>query len=110
MSWPVYARVQTFHLDGQNMPKLVDALDVAADEVRLLPGFGGLLCLEDQYSGRWHLVTVITLWNAEGLAASASQAEEARRLIAQASDLGVTSHERNVVRFALGEKIEEIGR
>ena len=44
------------------------------------------------------------------LQASASQAEEARRLIAQASDLGVTSHERNVVRFALGEQIEEIGQ
>ena len=53
-------------------------------------------------------MTVITLWNAEGLAASARQAEEARRLIAQASDFGVTSHERNVVRFVLGEGIEEV--
>ena len=106
----MYARMQTFHLDGHNMPKLVGALDVAADEVRLLPGFSGLLCLEDRYCGRWHLVTIITLRNAEGLAAFARQAEEARRLISQGSDLGVTSHERNDVLFVLDEEIEALSR
>jgi len=102
----VHARVQTFHVDEEHMPRLVEALDAASDALRRLPGFGGLLSMDGQRTGTRHQVTVITLWSAEGLAASADEAEEARRLIAESSDLGVTSHEHAVIRFVAGTVYE----
>jgi len=85
----VYARVLTFQVDDEHMPVLCHALDAAMTRWRHRAGFRGLLCME--HDGLREQVMLITLWDAGGLATTASQAEEARELIADATEAGVSS-------------------
>jgi len=88
--------VLTFHVDRQHLPELLEALDVAVERFAGCPGFGGLLCLE--HDGVRQQVMVISLWDADGLASTATEAEAARRHLAEATDLGVTSLQYEVLR------------
>ena len=101
----MYARVLTFHTDIDHMPAVITALDEALARFRRTPGFKGLLCLE--HDGFREQVVIITLWDATGLAATAGEAEEARELIADATDIGVTSRSYEVLGFVPGAGVIE---
>ena len=83
------ARVLRFHVDADRMPDVVDAMGDAAGRFAAYPGFGGMLGLVDD--SHRPQVLVISLWDAQGLGASAGEGEEARRRIAETADSGVTS-------------------
>ena len=99
------ARVLTFHVDMQDMPGVIDALDGAAERLFRVPTFSGLLCLESE--GLRHQVTVITLWGAEGLEATEEETEVARRTIAASTDLGVMNEVQTVIRYIPGPRAEQ---
>jgi len=96
----VYARVLTFHVDDEHLPLVRDALDVAMVRWREQGGFQGLLCME--HDGLREQVMLITLWDTRGLATTAHQAEEARELISDATDAGVSSCTYEILGFVPG--------
>jgi len=96
----VYARVLTFHVEADHMPTVIEALQGALDRWRDHSGFRGLLCLE--HDGLREEVMIIALWDASCLAETARQAEEARELIADATDAGVASRAYEVLGFVPG--------
>ncbi len=95
-----YARVLTFHVDVDDLPELIEAMDEATERLSESPNFGGLLCLEEE--GPRQKITVISLWDAEGLEATAAEGDAARRHIAATADLGVISQIQKVIRFTPG--------
>ncbi|MGA2521580.1 MAG: hypothetical protein ABSG81_12280 [Acidimicrobiales bacterium] len=92
------ARVLRFHVDADQMTDVAAAMDAAAGDFAALPGFGGLLGLVDD-SPRPQ-VLMISLWDAQGLRATAAEGEEARRRIAEIADTGVTSRVLSVLCFS----------
>ena len=95
-----YARIVTFHVDREHMPGVIEALDTALYRFRHDPGFEGLLCLE--HDGPRQQVMIITLWDTEGLMATAWDAEAASQLIADATDTDITSRVFQVLGFVPG--------
>ncbi len=96
----LYAVVQTFHVDQENMSALCTGVDQAIDGFADNPDFGGLLCLEQD--GHRQLVTVIVMWRASALDAFRPEVERAHDQIAATSDFGVTTQTQRVVRFVAG--------
>ena len=92
------ARVLTFHVDANRMTDVVEAMDDAIARSASSPGFVGMLGLVDD-SDRPQ-VLMISLWDAQGLTASASDSEETRRHIAETADTGVTTRTLSVLRCA----------
>jgi len=92
------ARVLTFHVDASRMSDVVKEMDDAIERFASFPGFGGMLGLVDD--SQRPQVLMISLWDAEGLKATAGEGEAARRRIAETADTGVTSRTLSVVRFA----------
>ena len=95
------ALVQTFHLDRDHLADLTAGLDEALDRFTRDPNFGGLLCLERPGGVRTQM-TVIVLWRGAAIDDFAREADEAHRLIAATTDLGVSSLYHRVVRFVPG--------
>jgi len=95
------ARILTFHIDPHEHDELTAELAVAAERLARCPGFGGLICLE--HNGTRQQITVITLWDEAGMAATAGEHELARQRIAATTDLGVTSRTDSVVSFVPGQ-------
>jgi len=96
----IRARVLTFHVDGEHLAGLSEALDVAADKLAEHPDFRGLLCLKHE-SDR-HQIIVISLWDGQGLEDTAAESESSRQLIAAAVDMGVSSKSYEVLSFDPG--------
>ena len=94
------ARVLTFHIDPETRPELDAALAEATRHLAECPGFGGLLCLA--HDGTRQQIVVITLWDGEGMAATAAEHERTRQHIAATTDLGVTSRTDSVVMLVPG--------
>ena len=80
------------------MTDVVEVMDDAIERLATYPGFGGMLGMVDD--GQRPQVLMISLWDAEGLKATAEEAEEARRRIAETADTGVTSRTLSVLRFS----------
>lgn len=97
---PLFARALTFHVGAEEAPSVIDALDRALARYRRIAGFQGLLCLE--HGGLRPQVMIVTLWDRTGLGTTADDAEEARRLIAEVTDIGVTSRTYEVLGFLPG--------
>jgi hypothetical protein len=97
----VQALVQTFHIDRDHLADLAAGLDAATERFTQDPNFGGLLCLERTGGVRVQM-TVVVLWRGAGSDDFIREAEQAHRLIAATTDLGVSSHYHRVVRFVPG--------
>ena len=95
------ALVQTFHIDHGALAALSVRVDEAVGRFSQNPSFGGLLCLEKEGGSRTQ-VTVVVVWRADALDEFAPEVDEAHRLIAATTDLGVTSRFHRVVRFEPG--------
>ena len=93
------ARVMTFHVDPDDMPAVMQALDAARERFEHDDSFKGMLCLEED--GLRNQLVIVTLWEGAGLDASADEAEEAKTRIASATDTGVTSRTYDVLRIGL---------
>ena len=98
MATATSARVLTFHVDASRMRDVVKAMDDAIERSAGSPGFIGALGLVDD--SQRPQVLMVSLWDAEGLKATASDSEETRRHIAETADTGVTSRTFSVLRFA----------
>ena len=94
------ARVHTFHIDGDEILGLTEALDGVADMFAHRSDFRGLLCLTHD-SFRKEIV-VITLWDGEGLEETQEGSEIARQRIAATTDLGVSTKCYEVLRSVPG--------
>ena len=95
------ALVQTFHIDQEHLADVTAGVDEALERFRKDPNFGGLLCLERKGGVRAQ-ITVVVLWRASGIHDFVDEADEAHRLIAATTDLGVSSQYHRVVRFVSG--------
>jgi heme-degrading monooxygenase HmoA len=84
----LYARVLTFHVEQDHMSSVIVALNSSLAKLNDSPGYKGLLCLE--HDGVRNQILIITLWDSEGLASSAQEAQEAMALISDVSDSGVS--------------------
>jgi len=93
------ARVLTFHVDGDELPGLVDALDGVAEMFAHHSDFRGLVCLE--HDSTRNEIMVITLWDGRGIQDTQHDSELARRRIAT-TDLGVSSKCYHVLRMVPG--------
>jgi len=94
------ARVLTFHVDGDELPALVDALDGVAEMFAHNSDFRGLVCLE--HDSTRNEIMVITLWDGRGIQDTQHDSELARRRIAATTDLGVSSKCYHVLRMVPG--------
>ncbi len=94
------ARVLTFHVDGDELLGLSEALDGIAEILAHRSGFGGLLCLA--HDSLRKEVMVITLWDGGGLEETGEGSERARQRIAASTDLGVSSKHYDVLRSIQG--------
>ena len=94
------ARVLSFHIDGDEHPGLVEALDGVAEMFADRSDFRGLLCLE--HDSARNEIMVITLWDGEGLDDTQNGSEVARQRIAATTDLGVSSKCYEVLRMVPG--------
>jgi hypothetical protein len=92
------ARVLTFHVDGDRMSDVVKAMDDTIERSADHPGFVAMLGLVDD--SQRPQVLMISLWDDQGLKATASDAEEGRSQVAETADTGVTSRTLSVLRFA----------
>jgi hypothetical protein len=93
----LYARVLTFHVEQGHMTSVIVALNASLAKLNHSPGYKGLLCLE--HDGVRNQILIITLWDLEGLASSAQEAEEAMALISDVSDSGVSIRAYEVLGF-----------
>jgi hypothetical protein len=94
------ARVLTFHIDGDERPGLIEALDGVSDMFAHNADFRGLVCLE--YDNVRSEVVVITFWDGQGLDDSGEDSEFGRQRIAATTDLGVSSKCYDVLRMVPG--------
>jgi hypothetical protein len=94
------ARVLTFHVDGDEMLGLSEALDGVADTFARHADFQGLLCLA--HDGVRKEIIVIALWDGEGLDVTLEGSEMARQRVAATTDLGVSSQCYEVLRLIQG--------
>ena len=92
------ARVLSFHMDDNNRPGLVQALDGVAEMFAHQSDFRGLVCLEQD--GARNEVLVMTFWEGTGLEDSQAGSEVARQQIASTTDLGVSSKSYDVLRMS----------
>ena len=93
----LYARVLTFHVEQDHMTSVIVALNASLAKLNSSPGYKGLLCLE--HDGVRNQILIITLWDSEGLASSAQEAQEAMALISDVSDSGVSIRAYEVLGF-----------
>jgi hypothetical protein len=93
----LYARVLTFHVEQDHMSSVIVALNASLAKLNHSPGYKGLLCLE--HDGVRNQLLIITLWDSEGLALSAQEAQEAMASISDVSDSGVSTREYEVLGF-----------
>jgi hypothetical protein len=94
------ARVLTFHVDGDELSGVAEALDSITERFAHHPGFRGLLCLEHD-SARSEIV-IITLWDGGGLEDTQEVSDLGREQIAATTDLGVSSRCYDVLRLVPG--------
>ncbi len=99
------ARVLTFHIDGDELAGLAEALDGVAQMFAGHSDFRGLLCLE--HDSTRNEIMVITLWDGQGMQDTQGDSELARRRIAATTDLGVSSRCYQVLRMVPGSAVVE---
>jgi hypothetical protein len=91
----------TFHVDPGKMPAVLTTLDETIARLSAEDGFKGVVCLELSGGARQRL-TVISLWEPEGLEATSSEVEEVREHVADTLDLGVAVQVHEVIRLVAG--------
>ena len=95
------ARTMTFHVDPNKMGAVMHTLDETIARLSAQEGFKGLLCLQ-MGGGARQRITIISLWEPEGLEATSSDVEEVREHVIATLDLGASIQTHEVVRLLPG--------
>ncbi|HTZ07895.1 MAG TPA: hypothetical protein VMB72_02415 [Acidimicrobiales bacterium] len=94
------ARILSVTVAPGDRAAVLEVVDATAAELVGCPGFGGLLCLE--HGGTRPRITVVSVWDATTMAATAPDHDALRRRLAAVTDLGATTGTEDVLRLVPG--------